>query len=205
MTEFVELIPVDLPPFFQGINATSIELSQNLPDMPVGAPVLLKNIRRFLGKLWLPTYLPTGFDMERVEVTNMNREHPDLIFPCNKPEENVFGQIVLTVHRSEAYGHEYVPLDHESHVVAVGIEGKHGFIIRGGWLIELSEDGSVQNVGWNNDHTRRLVLSDDRASQIITLDAIPASLITEDDLVRVGASLQVSHVYRSWLPWLGRS
>lgn len=205
MTEFIELIPVDLPPFFQGVNAASHEISQDLTELPVGTPILLKNVRRFLGNLWLPTYLPVGFDMERIEVTNTNRDHPDLIFPCNKPEDNVSGQIILTVHRSDAYGHEYVPLEHENFVVAVGIGGKRGFLIRGGWLIELNQDGAVQNAGWNDEHTRRLVLSDEHETQVITLDVIPASLMTEDELVRVGASLQISHVYRSWLPWLGRS
>ncbi len=205
MAAFLELIPIDRPPFFQNLGENSdTEIAQDFQDMPVGTPVLLKTVRRFLGNLWLPAYLPTGFDIDHAEVTNTNREHPDLIFPHRSPDEEKQGQIILTVHRAEAYQHEYVPIDYESYVMSVAMDGRDCIMIRGGWLVELDEDGAVRYAGWNDKQTRRLVLRDLHQSQVITLDVVPASIITEEELLKIAGSLQVSRSYRSWLPWLSR-
>ncbi|MCB0113448.1 MAG: hypothetical protein KDD84_05150 [Caldilineaceae bacterium] len=205
MAAFLELIPIDHPPFFQDPEESSPQqLSQELQDMPTGTPILLKTARPFLGNLWLPTYLPAGFDIDLAEVTNTNREHPDLIFPIQSAEEEKQGQIIMTVHRAEAYQHEYVPIDYESFVMPVDMDGRDGIMIKGGWLIELDEDGAVRHSGWSDKHTRRLVVRDSRRAQVITLDVVPASLVTEEELVGIAASLHVSSVYRSWLPWLNR-
>lgn len=205
MAAFLELIPIDRPPFFQNFGKNSeMEIAQDFQDMPVGTPVLLKTARRFLGNLWLPAYLPDGFDVDRAEVTNTDREHPDLIFPNHSPKEEKQGQIIMTVHRSEAYQHEYVPIDYESYVMSVEMDGRDCVMIRGGWLVELDEDGAVRSAGWNDKHTRRLVLRDVEKAQVITLDVVPASIVTEAELLQIAGSLHLSRSYRSWLPWLSR-
>ena len=86
MADFLELIPIDHPPFGDSVSALNATIdSQFLQDAPMSIPVSLKTARRFLGNLWLPNYLPEGFDIDNAGVTNSDREHPDLIFLAANP------------------------------------------------------------------------------------------------------------------------
>lgn len=204
MADFLELIPIDHPPFGDSVSALNATIdSQFLQDAPMSIPVSLKTARRFLGNLWLPNYLPEGFDIDNAGVTNSDREHPDLIFLSSKSGKE-YGQIILSVHRAEAYTHEYVPTDYESRVTSVDLDGSSGLMIRGNWVMQLNEDGTIRSAGWDDMYTRRLILRDPTLGQVITLDVIPAQLVTEEELIRIAQSLKLSRSYRSWLPWLSR-
>jgi hypothetical protein len=180
----------------------SKELVQGFRNVQPSPPMLLENARRFLGNLWLPSYLPEGFDMKRAEVTNPTRDHPDLIFPNNSPIEGGHGHLILTADLAERYTHEYVPADLHEYVEPVTVGSRDGVLIRGGWLNVLSEDGVIRYSGWDDQHTCKLIIKDTTHNQIITIEARPASLLSTDELLRVAESLKMSSVFRSWLPWL---
>lgn len=205
MTEFLELIPVELPPFLDSITQVAVnEMVEGRHGEGTTTSFLLNSIRNSLGNLWLPAYLPVGFDADLAEVTNIdNRQHPDLIFRNSDPtDEKQGGHLILSVDRAEDHKHEYVPNHLDSHWDAVVVGGRDGIFIRGGWLIELDKNGTVRSSGWEANHTCRLVLKDPDHDQIITIEARPASLVTEDELLRIAESLKLSRIHRSWLPWL---
>lgn len=205
MTDFLELIPIDFPPFFDTTTEVTMnEMLQGRQDKRATTPVLLRSIRSSLGSLWLPSYLPNGFDADLAEVTNIdNRQHPDLIFRTSSQiEEEHGGQLILSVDRADQHKHEFVPSNSESYYTSVVVDSRKGILIRGGWLIELNEDDTVKHSGWELNHTCRLVLEDLNHNQVITIEARPASVVTEDELLRIAGSLQLSQIHRSWLPWL---
>lgn len=205
MISFPELIPTERPPFLDSMaEMVSKELVQGFRKEQPSLPMLLESARRFLGNLWLPSYLPEGFDMKRAEVNNPTRDHPDLIFPNNNPVEGGYGHIILTADLAERYTHEYVPANLNDYVESVTVGSRDGILIRGGWLNVLNEDGVILYSGWDDQHTCKLIIKDTTHNQIITLEARPASLVNADELLRVAESLEISSVFRSWLPWLNR-
>ncbi|MBX3001716.1 MAG: hypothetical protein KF893_24545 [Caldilineaceae bacterium] len=206
MVNFLELIPTERPPFLDSMaEMASKELVQGFHNDQPSPPMFLTSARPFLGNLWLPSYLPKGFDIKRAEVTNPTRDHPDLIFPSNIHVEGGHGHIILTADYTEKYTHEYVPVHLNDYVELITVRGRDGLLIRGGWLNILSEDGVVRYSGWDDQHTCKLIIKDTTQNQIITLEARPASLVSTDELLRVAESLEMSSVFRSWLPWLRRS
>lgn len=194
-----EIRPIDKPPYLDAVARQANQVLANIQErLPRAQPLLLKSVRHSFSELWLPGYLPDGFDGERAIVQQVDRQRPAIGYPHDERE----GILAVSWAALEDQPFEYVAR-------AVGafrrVEGAEGYLIRGGWRIDVDESGAVVGAGWRTGHSLKLIVPAVERSQIITLEARPADLITEAEMLRVGRSLDyVASRPSLWLPFLRR-
>jgi hypothetical protein len=193
------VLTVSLPPFLEDLDVQQTIDPASLTSVSSRVTQqLFTSIRETLGATWIPGYLPEGFDQTRALAVNLQREHPDIVFPHNSGE----GVVIVTASQSADYPQEYVA-DGTYEEVSVGTNT--GYLIRGGWLVTLDQDHKVVFAGWDEKHTCKLVIPFVANEQVVSIESRPADLVAETELLRVAESLKYIQQRRSfWLPFIQR-
>lgn len=149
--------------------------------------------------LWRPTYLPAAFELTlgiviaapevddlreagvAIDVADYQAPPPQLTVPGRNG-----GVLTITV-SPIGTGQLQVPVAPGS-VRTVRFGAWQGTIVYGHWLVQLTADRNEVRRGWDPTGAKRLVFV--RDGRLVEIDVMPASAISDGELLRIAAGLQ---------------
>lgn len=131
----------------------------------------LPGIRDWMGKLWVPTYLPAGLVLKNTSAIKEHALHINF--------ERMSPKSILDIMESPKSANLHIP---SSTYLSIVVHGQNGFIVRGSWVYTPS------NMQWQESICLWLTFEID--SWIISLTGIPAKTWSEQELIKIAESMK---------------
>jgi hypothetical protein len=151
---------------------------------PSGWP--LAEVKGSLGPLLVPSYLPEGFSHQRAYVNEPRPVDPRVKLLEAYPSLTFAGpddtHLIIQISSREPF--VYVK---EGFFEPIAFGEGPAYLIRGVWLT-FYISGRLVEKGWNEDFTLRLMFI--RDGRVVTVEGMPASAFTKEELIKVAESLQ---------------
>lgn len=152
--------------------------------------VSLEEAHDLVSEVWIPTYLPEGFALERSLVVVHNHPHyaPDVEPASSLLIRNEAGTIleILVAPLRDGRGDVRIPVGASAGSRIQIDEDTEGILVRGRWEVRVSRDLDEVSSGWNEDAGTQITFH--RGNRLFEVVSTPGNIEVEE-LLKVAQSL----------------